>query len=175
MNLQIILCVEADKRSMTDNIYIKETIKRFYMYGNETKLSFVNMGGKSKFNSKSVERQVAQLINDYKIGKTVVIYCIDLDGYEANPDQIKENLTIQAYTQEKGYELVWFCHDIEEVFLGESVDKSIKTKTAINFKTKEAISYIEERRLKSKKETRGTSNILNVLDMYLRRSMEDGI
>lgn len=169
MNLQIILCVEADKRAAADNIYIKETINRFYSYGNDTKLTFVNMGGKSKYNSKSVERQVAQLIHDYKIGKTVVIYCIDLDGFEANPDQVKENLEIQAYAQEKGYELVWFCHDVEEVYCGESVDKGIKTKTAIEFKTKGMIERLEEKRLMSKKETKRSSNILYILDKYIER------
>ena len=58
MNLQIILCIEANKQSDTDKIYIKETINRFFTYGNNIKLSFVNMGGKTNYNSKGVERNV---------------------------------------------------------------------------------------------------------------------
>ncbi len=47
MNIQIILCVEADKRAQTDNMYIKQTISRFYKIGNNVKISFINMGGKT--------------------------------------------------------------------------------------------------------------------------------
>jgi len=169
MNLQIILCVEANKRAETDNIYIKETINRFYTYGNNTKLSFINMDGKTKYNSKSVERQVNQLIKDYRIGESVVIYCIDLDRYETNPDQVKENLAIGAYVEEMGYELVWFCHDVEEVYCGESVDKGIKKQKAVEFKTKGLIKTVEEKKLKAKKEAKRTSNIINVLNKYLAR------
>ncbi len=170
MSLQIILCVEANRKSATDNIYIKETINRFYTYGNDIKLSFVNMDGKTKYNSKSVERQVSQLIKDYRIGDSVVVYCIDLDNYESNQDQVKENLAINEYVEKRNYDLIWFCHDVEEVYCGESVDKGVKTKTAIDFKTKGLIVNVEEKRLRFKKEAKGTSNILNVLDKYLDRN-----
>ncbi|MBR4357379.1 MAG: hypothetical protein IKQ00_05580 [Butyrivibrio sp.] len=167
MNLQIILCIEANKQSDTDKIYIKETINRFFTYGNNIKLSFVNMGGKTNYNSKGVERNVMSLTKDYKIGNTVVIYCIDLDGYESNPDQVMVNQKIYEYIVKKGFELVWFCHDIEEVYYGNSVNKDDKTKMAIEFKKKVLISNVNEKKLRAKKEAKGMSNILDVLGKYL--------
>ena len=175
MNLQIILCVEADKRAATDNIYVKETINRFYTYGNDRKISFVNMGGKSNYNSSKVISAINRFKIDYKIGRTVVIYCVDLDRIELNSDQIKENKAIEEFTVGNQYELVWFCHDVEEVYVGRSIDKSIKTKTAVSFKTKGEINKVKENKLDAETKITGRSNILIVLDKYLSRKDCDNV
>ena len=73
MNLQLVLCVEANRKAQTDNIYIKQTISRFYNIGNNVRLTFINMGGKSNFKAPDVKRQVKQYCQDYKIGATVVL------------------------------------------------------------------------------------------------------
>ena len=172
MGMQIILCVESDKRAGTDNIYIKETINRFYEYGNELKISFVNMGGKSNYNSSKVKSAVKQLKSDYKIGKTEIIYCIDLDRIEVNPDQARENKEIEKYIADNGYSLIWFCHDVEEVYLGQSLDKSKKTRSAMNFKTRSAIDTIDYKKLDSVKIKSGASNILFILDKYMCRKTQ---
>lgn len=170
MGKQIILCVEASKQSLTDAIYIRETIFRFYEVDRSVKLSFVYMNGKTNYSSKSVQRNINQLSKDYKNGYSVVIYFVDLDKYESNPVQAKENEDIKAYTMKNKYEMVWFCHDIEEVFLGESIDKRMKTTAAIEFKKKEQILRVDSQRLKAKRQSNGTSNILVVMDKYMKRN-----
>ena len=100
----------------------------------------------------------------------MVIYCIDLDGYESNPDQVMVNQKIHEYIVKKGFELVWFCHDIEEVYYGNSVNKADKTKMATEYKKKALITNVNEKKLRAKKEAKGTSNILDVLGKYLERA-----
>lgn len=166
-NKQIILCVESNKRAQTDNIYIKETIEHFFEIGNEVNIQFVNMDNKDNYKSRAVLNQIKEFIRDYKIGKSTVIYCIDLDQYEADPVQAKENEDIEAFVKENGYELIWFSHDIEEVYLGKKVEKGEKVKLAVDFKKRGAIKDIPQDKLNSKKVAKGKSNILNVLSEYL--------
>ena len=173
MNIQIILCVEADKRAQTDNMYIKQTISKFYKIGNNVKISFINMGGKTNYKKGDVKRKVKQLSQDYRIGSTVVVYCIDLDYFETNSEQANLNKEISSFLDANKYEMVWFCHEIEEVFVGKSVDKSEKTKIAINFVKKEQVNFVQEGRLMSKKEKGGFSNLLLVLDNYLDRKKDN--
>ena len=169
MGKQIVLCVEADCRSATDNIYIKNTIKRFYHFGKDIRLSFVNMNGKTNYMANKVLKEVRQYISDYKNGPTTVIYCIDLDRYDSNPNQAGINSGIEDFLRLNKYELIWFCRDIEEVYLGQSADKSEKTKLALEFAKKEAIRTVDEQKLKRTAVKRGSSNILNVLDKHLVR------
>lgn len=169
MNKQIILCVEANRRAQTDNIYIKETITNFYKLDNKTRLSFANMNGKTNYRSRDVLSQIARYTKDYKIGNTSVIYCIDLDNYESDPAQVKLNEEIKSYINDKGYEIIWFCRDIEEVYLGHSVGKSEKLSKAAEFKKRELIQGISTKSLNLTRESKGKSNILMVLDRYLER------
>lgn len=54
MAIQVILCMETNKRAATDYIYINETIKRFYNCNNKIKISPVYMNNKTRYNSKDV-------------------------------------------------------------------------------------------------------------------------
>lgn len=167
-NKQIILCVESNKRAQTDNIYIKETIGHFFEIGNEVNIQFVNMGNKDNYKSRAVLNQINEFIRDYKIGKSIVIYCIDLDQYEADPVQAKENENIEAFVKGNGYELIWFSHDIEEVYLGKKAEKGEKVKLAIDFKKRGLIKDVPKARLSSKKVAKGKSNILDVLSKCIK-------
>ena len=127
------------------------------------------MGGKSNYKNNDVKRKVKQLCQDYRIGSTVVIYFVDLDDINSNPEQVKLNDEIKAFVKENGYEEVWFCRDIEEVFLGRRVDKSEKTKLAIDFVKKDAVNGVQKDQLMHTKPCKGVSNIITVLDKYLER------
>ena len=169
MGVQIILCVEASKQAQTDAVYIKDTIYRFYDIDRTIKLSFVYMNGKTNYSSKSVQNTINKLSKDYKNGESIVVYCVDLDKYESNPVQEKENNDIKEYVAKNKYEMAWFCHDIEEVYTGKSIDKSQKKDTAIEFKKKKKIVEIDAQKLMAKRRNKGTSNILLVTDKYLKR------
>lgn len=170
MGKQLLFCVETDKTARTDVIYIKETIKRFYgSVPNTIKIDFICMGSKNKYKTRGIASQIKEKTKMYTtLGETTVIYCIDTDGFEKDAVQKKDFEEISKYCDEHNYRLIWFCHDVEEVFLGQTVDKSDKKKLAIEFQIKKKIDNIEKRNLSSKKLIKHKSNILMVLDELLK-------
>ena len=169
MAIQMILCVETKKTADTDSVYIYETIKRWYKIDNTVKLNKVYMNTKSKYNSKSVMRDIAKKTKDYILGETRVIYFIDTDQYEINVDHAREFDEISRFCQVNGYELVWFCHDVEEVFWGHKVSDSKKVKEAESFRRKRKIEELQIAKLSCDAKKTCSSNIIKVLDMYLAR------
>lgn len=169
MAMQMILCVETNKRADTDSIYISETINHWYTINNQIKISKIYMNTKSKYNAKDVIRDIDKKSKAFTIGETRVIYCIDTDQYESNNDHAKELKDISQYCKENDYDLIWFCHDVEEVFLGQRVSDSQKVQEAAAFRRKKRIEEIQAEKLSCGKKRVCTSNILNVLDKYLPR------
>lgn len=169
MAIQMILCVETKKSADTDSIYIRDTIKRWYKVDNKIKISQIYMNTKSRYNSKDVVREIAQKKKAYVIGDTRVVYFIDTDQYENNPDHARELSEISCYCENNGFDLVWFCHDVEEVFLGHKISDSQKVQEASAFRRKKKIEEIKIEKLTCDSKRAGVSNILNVLDKYLDR------
>lgn len=90
MAIQIILCLETNKRANTDYIYIKEILNYFYQKSNQIKISPVYMGTKTKYQSTDILKEIKRKTKDFTIGKTKVIYCIDTDEYEKNTEHANE-------------------------------------------------------------------------------------
>ncbi len=168
MAIQVILCMETNKRAATDYIYINETISRFYSLDNKIKISPIYMNNKMRYNSKDVVRKVHGLIKDYG-GGTRVIYCIDTDSFEVNQDHARELKEINEYCKKNNYDMIWFCHDVEEVYQGKRIPDKQKVKEAGVFRTKKSIYNISEELLRSDKMRIHNSNILTILDKYLPR------
>lgn len=169
MSIQMILCVETNKRADTDSIYILDAIRHWYQLNNKTKISKIYMNAKSRYNSKDVLREIHKKTTDFSIGETKVIYCIDTDQYEINTEHAKELENINRYCKENNYDLIWFCHDVEEVFLGHSVSDSQKVQTAASFRRKNEIQKIHMDKLFCNTYCNCGSNLLKVLDKYLPR------
>lgn len=70
---------------------------------------------------------------------------------------------------ENDYDLIWFCHDVEEVFCGRKVSDSLKVQEAATFRRKKRIGEMQEERLTSNVKRVYTSNILSIFDKYLSR------
>lgn len=102
-------------------------------------------------------------------GDTYVIYFIDTDQYDRNPEHGKELKEISRYCENNGFDLVWFCHDVEEVFLGYTVSDSQKVKEAAKFRRKKKIEEIQRKKLMCNTPKACVSNILNILDKYLTK------
>lgn len=167
MGLQLIFVVEANKKSKTDRIYIKETIDRFYKYNvAHLKLSTVYMDGKNKYLSK--EKEVKSLISEYNGASsnnvTKVIYCFDCDDYDSNPVDKEFLEKTQEFCKANNYEYVWFCKDIERVYLGKKVEDGHKNSEATRFKANKLIDGVSQSRLNGKSISPNMSNILSVLD-----------
>lgn len=169
MAIQLIFCVETNKRADTDSIYINEMIHYLYNIDNKVKISKVYMGSKTKYKSKEIIKEISNKKEMYKLGDSIVIYCIDTDQYETNQEHKSDYEKIQKYCDMNNYELIWFCHDIEEVFLGHKVPDSEKVKQAANFKKGDIVNKININMLQESVKRINASNMLNVLDKYLQR------
>lgn len=170
MALQMILCLETNKRAHTDYIYIKETMDELYeIKNNEVKISPIYMGTKTKYRSKDVLREIKQKRKLFTLGPTKVIYCIDTDEFEKNPEHKKELCAVRQFCEKNEYDLIWFCHEVEEVFLGKKVPDSQKVKEASGYRGRKEIRKINLQQLNSEEMKASTSNILCILDQYLKR------
>lgn len=169
MAVQIILCMETNKRAATDYVYIKDTINRFYALSSKFRISPVYMNGKSKYNSKDIKKSIQTLIKDFTIGITKVVYCIDTDLFESESDHAREFKEISEYCVKNGFELIWFCHDVEEVYIGRKVSDKQKITEANDFRKKNKVESVQEEKLLCEQKKKSTSNILCVLDRYLCR------
>lgn len=172
MAIQMIFCVETNKRADTDSIYITETIDYFYKINNQIKINKVYMGTKSKYNSKDVLREIDKKTKAFTIGETRVIYCIDTDEYEKDKEHEKELNNISQYCEKNGHELIWFCHDVEDVYIGKRISDSEKVQKAGAFRRKRKIEEIHLKKLSGNDIRAHTSNILNILDKYLPRKFK---
>lgn len=169
MAVQIILCVETNKKADTDSIYISEVINHLYVMNNQIKISKVYMDSKSKYKSNRVLKEIEKKIKSFIIGETIVIYCVDTDEYVKNIEHERELQDISQFCDEKGYDLIWFCHDVEDVFLGKKISDSQKVQEAGAFRRKRGIKEIDLNKLSSNVKGAHTSNILRILDKYLSR------
>lgn len=168
MSKQILFCVETNSKSETDLVYIRETISNYYDLGNSIRIRFIFFEGKGNYKKKDILKKIADQTKQYKaIGPTHVIYCIDTDRYDADPAQMRELNEIKHYCEQQGYDLIWFCRDVEDVYWGKQIHKDEKTKAAAKFRSSKRIKSIADQNLRCEDYSRHRSNILQVLDRYL--------
>lgn len=169
MAIQLILCVETNKKSDTDSIYITETLNHYFKIDNNVKISKVYMETKTKYKSKDVLKDINEKIKLYSFGDSKVIYCIDTDDFEINQEHKRQLEEIGNYCEDNNYDIIWFCHDVEDVFLGKRISDKQKTAEAKTFRRKNAIQQIDTAKLTCNLKICHTSNILNVLCKYLEQ------
>ena len=114
-------------------------------------------------------KEINSLIRQFP-GETTVIYCIDTDDYDTSPETKAVNDAIEKYCSDNGYELVFFCKDVEDVFIKKTVSKAEKIRSAEVFNRKSMIKDVDEKRLRHTEPARHCSNILCVLDKYLDKN-----
>lgn len=172
MGLQLIFVVETNKKCKSDWIYIKETIERFFQY-DQTQVKFtpVYMDGKGRYKNK--EKEISSFISQYasvsRANSSRVLYCFDCDDYDIKREDSEFLAGIQQYCSEKRADFIWFCKDVESVYLGKKVGDSQKRNEAATFKAKKGITNVDVCRLSAKDYRVNSSNIINVLSKYLTR------
>lgn len=174
MGLQIIFCVEANSKSKSDYIYIKSVIEHFYIVDQANmKLSTVYMDGKGKYASPKVQGNVNEKIKQYKNAaknnKSVVVFCFDCDEYDNRPEDRSFLEEARRFCEQNGYRFVWFCKDIESVFVGKRVTSGMKAKTAAAFASKRQIRKVEISNLRAHEYHERRSNLCCVLEDYLEQ------
>ena len=144
MGVQLIFVVETNKKCNSDWIYIKDTIEHFYNYDRtQLKLSAVYMDGKGNYRSKKKEREINSLISQYSITSknncSMVLYCFDCDDYDSNVADLNFLEEVRQYCRKQCYEFIWFCKDVEEVYLGKRINDSQKKKDNCQYQCKTAV------------------------------------
>lgn len=165
--------METNRKCKSDYIYIKRTIDTFYSYNRSSvKISQLYLDGRGNFNSRKVRKSISNLIKEYEAGakmSSTVIYCFDCDNYDIDPDDERFLSEAEKYCEENGYRFVWFCREIESVYLGRQVEDSKKAKEAERFAKNNGISSVKLSSLSHLKYQNNCSNLACVLDDYLER------
>lgn len=171
MGLQLIVLVETDVKCKSDWIYIKETIEHFFEIDQtQIKLTPVYLGGKSKYDKKS--KEISKLKSQYcatcKENDSVVLLCLDCDDYDIKSEDKAFLENAKRYCDNNGIELVWFCKDIERVYMGEKIPNTMKKAEATKFKAKGLINKVDKASLSANDYSQNCSNIISVLKKYLK-------
>ena len=96
--------------------------------------------------------------------ETIVVFCFDCDEYDRRPEDLKFLQDAEEYCKKHGYKFVWFCKDVESVYIGKTVPDNQKVKVAGDFKKKQLIKQVDMRNLRADQYLNQKSNICNVLD-----------
>ena len=72
-----------------------------------------------------------------------------------------------------GYDFVFFCRDVEDVYLGKRVANTEKVRAIKKFKSTHAIGSVEVKHLEGKRCQVHCSNIMNVMDKYWERKNQN--
>ncbi|MBE5860021.1 MAG: hypothetical protein E7301_07845 [Butyrivibrio sp.] len=169
MAIQLIFVVETNRKCGSDDIYIRSAIEKYYggLSRTDIKISTVYMDGKGKYKDRGVVKQINDKMKEFsQNGESHIIYCFDTDKYESKPEDARAFNEEAQYCEDSGYEIVWFCHDVEEVFLGHSVENNKKKQEAVRFKKTTGIENVKEANLRAKTKNAGKSNLLLCLDKY---------
>lgn len=145
MGMQLIFVVETNKSCNSDWIYIKETIEQFYSY-ERTQIKFtpIYMDGKGNYikKQKEVEKKIKQYSATSDKNQSRVIYCFDCDEYDRKQEDLNFLNDAKLFCQNAGYEFVWFCKDIEQVYIGKQVDDSMKKRRQRILKQANSLSQL---------------------------------
>lgn len=169
MSKRLLFCVETTKQANTDYAYVKETIDHYYQPDRKTVLRSIPMNSRTRYHSKAVQEEIRKQSGP---DDTHVIYCIDTDRYDTSPEDQTLLDQIRQYCDNQGYDFIFFCRDVEDVFCGNSVPDTKKTSAVCRFRSSHAIETMKTENLEKEHYQRHCSNILRVLDQYLARKQK---
>ncbi|MBR2498726.1 MAG: hypothetical protein IKB67_03330 [Clostridia bacterium] len=168
--LALIFCVECNKKSESDKMYISNVIKNFYKLDTSIKTRYLNFAGKGKYKSEKIKKEIEKIKAEPHYKQIKVVYCVDADKIQADPDTNKLNEEIKKYCKKNNYEFVWFCRNIEDVFLHKTINNSKeKIKAAKKVGRVGGIGLATEKTLTATKLSENKSNLMSVVDKVLQR------
>ena len=168
----LLFCVESNKQEQIDWLYIESIVKYMFVEDNNIVRRPVFMNSRSRYNSAKVQKEITRY-RSTSYESVSVVYCVDTDKYETDTNQKKELENIVKYCATNDYDLVWFCHDIEEVCVGHSVPDSEKKAYATRFVAKEEYKIIDKNKLMNKAYSKGFSNFVTVVSKYLTMKSDE--
>lgn len=164
---QFILVLESKSDKDSDYMYVRSFVKEYIKDCKNIKITSIPMSGKNNYNSKSLQNKINKAIKDYKHGNSVVIYGYDTDNINSNYDDVEYDKQITDYCKRHNYQLVFFCRDVEEVFLGKRINNNYKAQEAERYLRNRGIEAINVDKLQSVNKIKGRSNLCLVLNQIL--------
>ena len=173
VNRHLVFCIESTDKNPIDKYYIDALIKNLYIIG-ENKMSFIGLGGKYRYNNPKITKKISELMRitrDISKLEVKVIYCLDKDLNNSNPQDRDFIDQVTEYSVNNDYDIIWFVRTIEEVMIGKKVSQKDKHSSAIDFIRKKKTSSLKISSLSCNNNvnSRNKSNILTVIDKYLVR------
>ena len=144
MAKQLIFCLETSDKS--DWVYIHDTVIHYFGNSPQVKLAPIYASSKTELLSEKTKKKIQERISQYR-GDSVVIICFDTDSFESSQEDKRRNEAICAEICRNAWEGVWFCHTIEEVYLGSRIDNTQKTREADHFRRSQKINEVCEAQL----------------------------
>ena len=166
--MQLIVVYETKKNAKTDGFYFNRYLDDvFPSLKGHIKKSAVYSGSKTRY--AGALKTIVALQKKYAFlhpnERQEILYCVDTDFGKEGALELNER--IASFCKEHGFRLVWFHRDIEEVFLGERVDKREKVQRAKRFACDRNGSYLSNaKRFEAKHFVSGnfgSSNLHSVL------------
>ena len=99
----------------------------------------------------------------YRKVNSLLSFC---DEYDNKIEDLTFLKTVKKYCDDRGYDFIWFCKDVEQVYIGKRVDNSKKKNESTKFKKNNLITKVDVHRLSGRDYRIKTSNIMTVLDSY---------
>ena len=173
--LRLVFVLECNREDKSDAIYLNEVLNHFYVFENDrySQVSRQNifLEGKGKYKSVKNRLQNEMRIFSKEGVESKVIYMIDLDSNEPNYKKGTLNRNIMDYCENNGYDLIWMCENVENVFLGlEPSALDDKTEAAKDWARNEN-KELNAVKLSKTNIQKCCSNILLILDKYLKRKL----
>lgn len=129
----------------------------------------MNGKGNYKYKEKEISRLISAYASTSSKNQSKVLYCFDCDDYDIKQEDSDFLKNVQQYCDDHRYDFIWFCKDVERVYICKKIDDSKKKNEAALFKAKKLISKVDVNKLSVEKYEAYTSNIILVLDTYLER------
>lgn len=162
------ICVESNKKARTDAIYVDKALKYFYNIGSDVKILYVYLNGKGNYNRQTVLNEIIRNKKQSSADNQVVVYVIDTDNLQ-DSNVVKENGKITKFCNNKNFDLVWMCENVEEVFLNKTVADKQKVSSEKCFAVKTGLDKANELSLSAVQIRNKKSNLLLIFDQYLER------
>ena len=80
------------------------------------------MNGKNNYNKTKIINKINQFVKRNNNGDNVVFYCIDTDNINSDRQHFDFFKNVSNFCKANKYQLIWFCYDIENVFLKRGYD-----------------------------------------------------
>ena len=115
-----------------------------------------------------IKRKIEQKIKLFS--DATIVFCFGSDDIFVDTETVSLNKKIEKYCKSNGYKIVWFCRDIEEVFLHRKVEKSEKIISAAKFNVKKGLGEASVTLLnRAGALSKQTSNFTCVFDALFNR------